>query len=205
METRTVHVALYEGFADWESGHAIAHLRGEGRTQRFDVRTVAGAADPVTTAGGVRILPDMTLDALDPADSALLILTGTGGWHAPDGNAAFGKAARSFLDEGVPVAAICGATWGLAREGLLDDRDHTSGAADYLAMTGYRGGGHYREAAAVTDGDLITAGPTEPVAFAREILAKLAVYDADGLAAWYRLFGDGDASAYPAFMAAVRT
>jgi putative intracellular protease/amidase len=152
----------------------------------------------------MRILPDLTADELDPAGSAMLILPGAGSWHAPGGNAVFAEAARRFLDAGTPVAAICGATFGLARAGLLDDREHTSGAAGYLAGTGYAGGAHYREAAAVTDGDLITAGPTAPVEFAREIFARLGVYTPEVLDAWYRLFAKSDASAYPVLMAASR-
>jgi putative intracellular protease/amidase len=49
------------------------------------------------------------------------------------------EAARAFVNEGVPVAAICGATSGLARGGLLDDRAHTSNAKEYLEhQPGYR-------------------------------------------------------------------
>ena len=43
---------------------------------------------------------------------------------------------------------------------------------------------------------LITAGPTEPVAFAREIFRLLGVYEGEVLDAWYRLFHDSDAEAY---------
>lgn len=48
----------------------------------------------------------------------------------------FAAAARRFLDAGVRVAAICGATAGLARASLLDEGSHTSAAAEYLAATG---------------------------------------------------------------------
>lgn len=48
----------------------------------------------------------------------------------------------------------------------------------------------------MTDGDLVTAGPTEPVAFAREILRLLGVYEGEVLDAWYRLFHDSDPQAY---------
>ena len=57
-------------------------------------------------------------------------------WDA--GGGAFAAAAARFLDAGVPVAAICGATAGLARAGLLDKRLHTSAAAGYLMATGTR-------------------------------------------------------------------
>lgn len=100
------------------------------------------------------------------------------------------------MDRGLPVAAICGATAGLAREGLLDDRAHTGAVSYYLEATGYRGGKHYRDVDAVTDGNVITAGPTEPVAFAREIFALLGVYEGEKLDAWYRLFKNSDASAF---------
>ncbi|MFG3441410.1 type 1 glutamine amidotransferase family protein [Nonomuraea sp. NPDC047897] len=201
---KPVHLAVYDTMADWESGHAIAHLRSP-RFHRepgsYEIVTVALTADPITTMGGMRVVPDITLDDLTPEGSALLILTGADLWDAGDSLTPFARAARTFLDAGVPVAAICGATAGLAREGLLDDRDHTSAVVQYLeAQEGYAGAKRYREEDAVTDGDLITAGPTEPVAFAREILGRLDVYRPDVLDAWFRLFAKSDASAYEVLM-----
>ncbi|GGW54869.1 DJ-1/PfpI family protein [Streptomyces xantholiticus] len=192
MTRRTVHLAVYDTYADWETGHTTAHLTQNG----FTVKTVGLTTDLVTTMGGVGIRPDLALADLDPADSALLILTGATLWDTGDDLAPFTARARAFLDAGVPVAAICGATAGLAREGLLDARAHTSAVSFYLDATGYKGGEHYVDADAVTDGDLITAGPTEPVAFAREVFARLGVYEGEKLDAWYRLFHDSDPSAY---------
>jgi len=100
----------------------------------------------------------------------------------------------------VPVAAICGATAGLARAGLLDDRGHTSAAAEYLAATGYRGGPRYVERRAVIDGDLVTAGPQSPVPFARAVLERLGLAAPEVLEAYEAVFDRGDASAYPALM-----
>ncbi|MFD5768013.1 DJ-1/PfpI family protein [Streptomyces sp. NPDC127049] len=192
MTSRTVHLAVYDTLADWETGHATAWLARAG----FTVRTVGiDAGKPVTTIAGIRILPDLALDELRPEDSALLILPGAEKYDEGDELAPFTAAARAFLDAGVPVAAICGATAGLAREGLLDDRAHTGAASFYLAATGYAGGERYVEADAVTDGDLVTAGPTEPVAFAREIFALLGAYEGKR-DAWYRLFHDSDPAAF---------
>ncbi|GAA1506768.1 type 1 glutamine amidotransferase family protein [Streptomyces albidochromogenes] len=193
MTAKTVHLAVYDTFADWETGHTTAFLTQNG----FTVQTVAASLAPVTTMGGVRVQPDLALDDVRPEDSALLILTGASLWDTSDDLAPFARAARSFVDAGVPVAAICGATAGLAREGLLDTRAHTSAVSFYLAATGYKGGDHYRDEDAVTDEDglLITAGPTEPVALAREVFARLGVYEGEKLDAWYRLFHDSDASA----------
>lgn len=190
---RTVHLAVYDTLADWETGHATAWLARSG----FTVKTVGPVADkPVTTIGGMRIVPDLSLADLRPEDSALLILPGGDLWDTGDDLAPFAAAGRRFLDAGVPVAAICGATAGLAREGLLDDRPHTSAVSFYLAATGYKGGEHYVDTDAVTDGDLITAGPTEPVAFAREVLGRMGAFEGAKLDAWYRLFHDSDPAAY---------
>ncbi|MFD8991544.1 DJ-1/PfpI family protein [Streptomyces goshikiensis] len=200
---KPVHLAVYDTYADWETGHTTAHLTQRGHT----IRTVGSAAGaPVTTMGGVRVLPDLALADLRPGDSSLLILTGASLWDTGEDLAPFAAKAGEFLAAGVPVAAICGATAGLARAGLLDGRAHTSGASFYLAgQPGYRGAERYVEADAVTDGDLITAGPTEPVAFAREVFARLGVYGPEVLDAWFRLFHDSDASAYPVLMAAAES
>ncbi|MEU6510029.1 DJ-1/PfpI family protein [Streptomyces sp. NPDC046942] len=190
---RRVHLAVYDSLADWETGHTTAYLARAG----YEVVTVGPGREPVTSIGGLRILPDLALDELRPEDSSLLILPGADLWSGGDCLAPFARAARAFLDAGVPVAAICGATAGLACEGLLDDRAHTSASPFYLAQApGYAGGDRYVEADAVTDGGLITAGPTEPVAFAREVFRLLGVYEGEVLDAWYRLYHDSDAEAY---------
>ncbi len=201
MEKKIVHLGVYDTMADWEVGHATTHIRNgvwHREPGRHDVVTVGKTLDPVITMGGVRVVPDVTLDRLAPGDSAMLILPGASAWDEEGGAmAAFAAKAREFLGAGVPVAAICGATAGLAREGLLDDRSHTSSAAEYLQyQEGYGGAGRYLSELAVTDGDLITAGSTAPVEFAREILGRLDVYPAGVLDAWYRLFAKHDASAY---------
>ncbi|MBE4767961.1 DJ-1/PfpI family protein [Streptomyces caniscabiei] len=197
---KPVHLAVYDTYADWETGHTTAWLARGG----YEVRTVAEDTDAVRTIAGVRIQPDETLEALRPEDSSLLVLTGADLWDTGDALAPFARKAREFLAAGVPVAAICGATAGLAREGLLDDRAHTSAAPFYLAATGYEGGQRYVEADAVTDasGLLVTAGPTEPVALAREVLRLLGVYEGEVLDAWYRLFHDSDPEAYAVLEAA---
>ncbi|MFH8975169.1 DJ-1/PfpI family protein [Streptomyces sp. NPDC017890] len=197
---KPVHLAVYDTLADWETGHATAFLARAG----YPVRTVGTGSAPVTSIGGLRIQPDLALAGLRPEDSSLLILPGADLWTDTSAAAAggsadlapFARTARAFLDAGVPVAAICGATAGLAREGLLDDRAHTSAVSSYLAATGYAGGERYVEADAVTDRGLITAGPTEPVAFAREVLGLLGAYEGEVLDAWYRLFHDSDPQAY---------
>lgn len=202
MTTPTVHVAVYDTLTDSEVGHLLVELRsGRFTGTRFDVLTVAETREPITTMGGFRILPDILLADLEPADSRLLVLPGALMWDEGGGEG-FAAAAARFLDAGVPVAAICGATAGLARAGLLDDRAHTSAAADYLAATGYAGGDRYVDQRAVVDGDLVTAGPQSPVQFARAVLQRLGLASDRTLDAYEGVFHRADPAAFPALMKA---
>jgi putative intracellular protease/amidase len=113
----TAHVALYDTLADWEAGYLIAELRtGRFTGTRLNVVTVAEGEDPVTTMGGMRIVPDSRLTELEPGASDLLVLPGAEMWDRGGGEE-FAAAAGRFLEAGVPVAAICGATAGLAGAG----------------------------------------------------------------------------------------
>jgi putative intracellular protease/amidase len=193
-----VHMAVYDTLADWEVGYATAHINNDSwqrQPGRYRVVTVGASLAPVTTMGGLRITPDLALDDLSPADSAMLVLPGADTWLT-GGNAPFAKAARAFLDAGVPVAAICGATGGLAAEGLLDDRRHTSNAPEFTEAFGSKSGEHYCDAPAVTDRGLITASGTAPVDFAREVFAALELYTPEVLDSWFKLYGLGDPAGY---------
>ena len=96
MINHTAHVAVYDTLADWEVGHLLAELRtGRFTGAPFDVVTVAESPDPVTTMGGVRLLPDALLADLDPADSDLLVLPGADLWDAGGGDS-FAAAAGRF-------------------------------------------------------------------------------------------------------------
>lgn len=198
MTSSTVHLAVYDTLADWEVGAATAHINNGNwhrEPGRYHIRTVGAGTEPVTTMGGMRILPDLALADLSPADSAMLILPGADGWDSGELDA-FTDKAREFVTAGVPVAAICGATFGLAAAGLLDNRAHTSNVAEYLTASGYSGAGRYVDEPAVTDRGVITANSTAPFEFAREVLAALDIYEPAVLDGWYRLFGQGDPAGF---------
>lgn len=200
-------VLLYvtDTMADWECGHAIAHIQSPNwqRTPgRYAVTTVAAAAAPVTTMGGVRIVPDRTLAELQPGDAAMLILPGCETWPDAERHAEVIAHARARIAQERPVAAICGATFALAAAELLDERAHTSNAAMYLDSSGYAGGHLYREQPAVTDRGLITASGCFPVDFAAHIFAALALYEAPVLDAWHGLYTTGSPEHFAVLAAA---
>jgi putative intracellular protease/amidase len=187
------YLFVLDTLADWEPGLLAAELNtGRMFTKpgtSLPIRTVGVSLEPVTTMGGLRIQPDVTLADLTSADAAVLLLPGAETWREPRHRAALAKAAE-FLDAGVPVGAICGATVALAEAGMLDARPHTSNDLEALTQfsPGYHGAAHYVAEPAVTDGDLITASGTAPLDFARHVLARLDVLAPETLEAWYQLY-----------------
>ncbi len=198
MNTRNVHLFVFDSMADWEVAFAIAGINNpqfQRTPVRYRVVTVGAATRPVTTMGGVRILPDVSLSEIDPNQSAMLILPGGDQWERC-GNVEAIQVARAFFVEAIPLAAICGASLALARAGMLDDFHHTSNSREYLAASGYRGGSFYCDAPAVTDEGVITASGIAPIEFAREIFRTLGLYSREALDAWYALYRFGDVSRY---------
>jgi putative intracellular protease/amidase len=189
MQLQTVYLYVFDSLADWEPGYAIAGINNpqfQAHPGRYRIQTVASGSDAITTMGGLRIEPDCTLDALSPDNVAMLILPGGMTWET-DKNRAAVTVADPLLKSGVPIAAICGATFGIAKGGLLDDRRHTSNAREYLAATQYKGAAFYDDAPAVTDRNVITAPGVAPIDFAFHIFSCLELYTKPVLDAWYKL------------------
>lgn len=180
--------------ADWETGLAIAELN----TQRFftnpaefEVKTFALTNDPVKTMGGLTILPDLEISEVKKENAALMILPGAEDWQQPVHEEVL-ELAQNFLQSGIPVAGICGATEAMARKGMLNDVEHTSNGLEILKMTcpDYKGASLYKDQPAVTAGNLITAGSSSATDFAYHILRKLDVIKPDILEHWYGYFED---------------
>ena len=202
---QNVHIFVFDSLSDWEASYAIAGINNpqfQNNPDKYRVRSVALSKKPVVSIGGIRIQPDMTLDELSPNDSAMFIMPGGIAWDEGQNGEAV-EIARAFINSNTPVAAICGATAGLARGGLLDTRRHTSNALEYLNATQYLGAELYEEAPAVTDQGVITASAMAPVDFAYHIFKLLDVYTTPVLEAWHGLFKTGRAEYFGALMEAV--
>jgi putative intracellular protease/amidase len=189
---------VFDTMADWEAGYVIAELNSgryfKNGSAKYAVKTIGINAEPIVTMGGVHILPDITVDEFRPDDAGLLILPGGTTWLEPIHDPILEKA-KECLHNGIPVAAICGATFGLARAGLLNDRCHTSNDLNYLMSVcpGYTGSAFYRPEPSVSDGKLITASGVAPIEFTYQILKNLDVLSPQTLEAWYQLYRTHDA------------
>ena len=201
--TTTVVFYATDTMADWEYGYLLAGLAmaTEQAPDSFRVLIASETGAPVTSMGGMRVTPEASLAEVDPAEIGALVLPGATTWFT--GHERVLALADQTLAAGGVVAAICGATYGLARSGLLDDRDHTSNAADFLAdAPGYGGADRYRDVRAVHDRGLITAPATAPVDFARTVFEALEVFPEPVIDAWYGLYTTGERRFYDALVGA---
>jgi len=189
----TVYLYVLDTMADWEVGYLTAELNS-GRyfkkgPEPYKVVTVGLNKEPITTMGGLRILPDLDLNECSDENTNALILPGGDTWTEQIHDPVL-EMAEEYLNKGIPVAAICGATFGLARKGMLDTRKHTSNDLEFLKMIcpEYKGGDFYQYEPAVTDGNLITANGTAPLEFSLQVLSALDLFNKKTLDAWYQLY-----------------
>jgi putative intracellular protease/amidase len=189
--SRSVHVLVFEGFADWEPAHALAEIR---RVGKRSIRTVGFSNASVHSMGGIHVLPHSTLSDMRPADVEMLLLPGGDLWATGDyPRPQLERLLHELVSAEVPVAAICGATIALARAGILNDRQHTSTMRSDLAACGleYTGSTLYRDALVVRDRRVITASGLGAVDFARAIFRELGVFDEQNEQLWFDMYKQG--------------
>jgi putative intracellular protease/amidase len=201
----TVYVYVLDTLADWELGYVTAELNSrrffKENAPHIAVKTVSDSKKPIKTMGGLTVVPDCLIGDMVVDQASVLILPGANTWSDTRHGAIVEKAVQ-FLAAGAMVCAICGATAPLAGCGVLDNRKHTSNGPGFLEMfvPAYRGQSFYVDAPSVADDNLITAGSTGGLLWARQIIEHLEVFTSDTLAAWYNYFSTGDPAAFYALM-----
>ena len=204
----TIYQYIPEGLADWEPGHVLAELHS-GRylkdpSLRYDVVLCGRTMETITTMGGIRLAPELLFSDIIAGDGDLLVLPGADTWLDPIQLPVI-EIVRELLKQGTIVAAICGATLGLANAGILDNRPHTSNdpAALRMLCPGYRGKKFYRNEPSVTDNNLITASGLAPVEYAYHVFRKLDVMAPATCEAWHGLFTTRKPEYFHALMASL--
>jgi len=190
MPAKSVYLLAVDGYADWEPAHAVAELRRHGS---YRVETIGLTGSPVTSMGGIRVLPSRSVADVDPDDVAVFILPGGDRWQEGPIEPGLADLLRDLDGRDVPIAAICAATVAIARMGLLRGRRHTSNGLAYLQkyVPGYSEAECYTDAPAVRDRRLITASGLADVEFARELFEELEVLPPQSREMWARVFRSG--------------
>jgi putative intracellular protease/amidase len=184
------YLLVFDGLADWEAPLALCAINEK---ENLEVISAGFTKEPVTTMGGIKILPQITLAELNPAEACILILPGGKRWETQPIEDKLLELLRNLHAEAVPVAAICAATLAVVRAGLVDATRHTSNGKNYIKqlLPDYQAEAFYVEEPAVTDKNLITANGAAYVEFAREIMKLLKLESDEDIQSWFKLFKHG--------------
>jgi putative intracellular protease/amidase len=190
MGERSTAVLVFDGFADWEPAFALTGLRQWGKRA---VTTVGYSRAPVTSMGGLTVVPGRELSELDLASTELLLLPGGDAWTTGYPADRIQQVVDACVERGVPVAGICAATVALARAGMFRGRRHTSNGRDFLAhyASGYETPDDYVEALAVSDRGVISASGLGAIEFAAEIFTVLGAFDGEMIAQFRQMHRSG--------------
>jgi putative intracellular protease/amidase len=150
------------------------------------------AAEAIRSMGGLKVVPDITLEQVVSSQAAIFILPGGTMWEQGSSPEVI-RLLHKLQAEKVLVAAICGATLEVARGGLTHSVRHSSNAPQYLKTNfpGYQDEAFYVGEPAVSDGLLITAGGVYSLEFAREIFRRLETFSNAEIDNWFNLYKHG--------------
>lgn len=166
---RQVLVLVYDSFAEFEVSVLLTVLSGGPHR----VTTCALGPDPVTSTGGLRVLPDAVVDDLDPTAYDALVVPG-GEASGLLGSAPLRRLVQALDRRGGLLAAICGGPAVLGDAGVLDGRSFTAALGpEDPAWPGVAGRGRMIPELLVTDGHVVTATGSSYLAFAEEVLRCL--------------------------------
>lgn len=200
-----VFLYVLDTLADWEIGYLTAELNSarffNQPKKSVKLIKIGNTTTPIKTMGGIEITPDEDVNKITFNKSDLLILPGSDIW-LDDSNNNVIKLIPDLLDKNVVIAAICGATLALAKNGILNTRKHTSNDKEFLKMScpDYSGEDLYLNQPVVADDNLITATGLAPLEFSYEVFKKVNVMSPKTLEAWYQLNKTKEAKYFYALM-----
>jgi putative intracellular protease/amidase len=162
--------------------------------KNFVVKFVGIDKNPVRTIGGLKITPDCSLEEINIDNSLALLLPGSTTWNKTE-NQKILNIALNFINKGILVGAVCGATLALAELDILNNFKHTSNSVDYLKMfsKNYNGEKLYVDEVACIDKNLATASAAGGLLWAKLILEYLDIYPSEKLESWYKYYQSGQA------------
>lgn len=183
---KTVLLFLLSKYADWEAGYVAAELNSDQDDNPYCIKTISITKEPVHSMGGLRVIPDYSLETVPDEYEALILIGGTG-WRESETQKIV-PLVKVTLEKGKLVSGICDGSVFLAKHGFLNGVLHTSNSLEDLkkyATTEYTNAQGYINEPAVADGNIITADGTSPLEFAKLVFTKLHLDSEQMIKQWY--------------------
>jgi len=115
-----VALLVYEGFSEFEVTVALTLL-----ARTHDIVNVGLTLDLVRGEGGLRVLPERTIQDLDAAEFEALLVPGAADMFVLKDHGALSAFVRALHEGGKTLAAICGGPFVLGQAGVLNDVSYT--------------------------------------------------------------------------------
>lgn len=163
-------VLTADKFEDMEVFFPVFRLLEEG----WKVDIAAPKKIEIHGENGYLLMPDKTIDQVDPKDYDLLFIPGGSPDGAPSVVRNIKKAqeiTQAFFKENKPVGSICHGPWTLAAADVVAGRHLTSYWHDGVPEDVRKAGGIWEDKEVVVDGSLVTSRyPMDLPAFMRELI-----------------------------------
>ncbi len=199
---KIIYIYLLETMASWEISYILQGISMQkeiNKKEDYQVITFSKNNNPINTLDGLTITPHSTIKEIDKNNAVALLIPGAKSF---DNHQDVFQLATEFLQDGVLVGGICGATLEFAKLGLLDNYEHTSNALEYLNYfaPNYKGQDLYRNSPSCLNNNLATASSAGGLLWARDIFQYLGVYSAEKLELWHKYFALGNPQDYLALI-----
>jgi protease I len=163
-------VLTADKFEDMEVYVPVFRLMEEG----WQVDVAAPKKEEIGGENGYSLMPDITIDQVNPDNYDLLIIPGGSPKGAPSIVRKNKKAlsiTKSFFKKNKPVASICHGPWTLADADVVKGKHLTSFWDDGVPEDVKKAGGIWEDKEVVVDGNLVTSRwPMDLAAFNREMM-----------------------------------
>ncbi len=162
-----VAIILAEGFEEVEAVAPIDVLRRAG----VEVIVTGLTKDPVVSARNLKILPDATIDEINPEELDMVILPGgAGGVEKLKQDPRVEKLVKAMQEKKKVIGAICAAPTALAKFSIIEGKKVTL----YPSLVEEIGSAQFLNEPVVEDDNIITSqGPGTALEFSLRLAEKL--------------------------------
>jgi protein deglycase len=178
---KKVLVLIFPQFAEFEITVATDALAGS-----LEIVTIAPSRDPVKGESGLRLLPDLAVDEVNPDEYEAIIIPGGQDMFQVRDNAALNILVRKMYDDGKLIAAVCAGPYVLGQVGILNEVPYTTSfLREHRDFLGVFNEENFRQVPVVEERNVITAEGMAYAEFGLLVAERLGVKISDGRARFF--------------------
>ena len=107
--TKVIYLFLFDTLSDWEIGYVTTGINNpmmQAEPGRYQLKTFSLDGQPITTMGGLKITPDISLNEVAPDQAAMLILPGGASWDEGKIQELADASQQKFVSDAKYVVAV---------------------------------------------------------------------------------------------------